>query len=93
MRALLLLPMLALAACDSEPEFDERYDKAAKEIEARAKAMDANVAEADAAAKAAGEVASPETRPIEPGGKIPRSYPEPLPDTVDPTKPPASSGE
>lgn len=48
-RALLLLPLL-LAACQQEPEFEERYDKAAKEIDARAKAMDADIAEADRAA-------------------------------------------
>src|SRR3546814_8535508 len=46
MRAgLLLLPLLVLAACKDEPDFDTRYDKAAKEIEARAKAMDADIAE------------------------------------------------
>lgn len=38
--------MLALlAACKAEPDFDARYDKAAKEIEARARAMDAGIAE------------------------------------------------
>ena len=51
MRAgLLLLPLLALAACKDEPDFDTRYDNAAKEIEARAKAMDADIAEAEKAA-------------------------------------------
>lgn len=53
MRGLVLLPMLLLAACHDEPSFDERYDKAAKEVEARAKQMDADIAEADKAAAAA----------------------------------------
>lgn len=50
-RAALLLPLL-LAACHQEPDFDDRYDKAAKEIEARAKAMDADIAETERAAAA-----------------------------------------
>src|SRR3546814_18149383 len=55
MRAgLLLLPLLVLAACKDEPDFDTRYDKAAKEIEARAKAMNADIAEAEEAAAAKG---------------------------------------
>ena len=52
MRAVALLLPLLLAACHREPDFDERYDKAAAEIEARAKAMDADVAEAEKAAAA-----------------------------------------
>ncbi|WP_282947682.1 MULTISPECIES: hypothetical protein [unclassified Sphingopyxis] len=55
MRGLVLLPMLLLAACHDEPSFDERYDKAAKEVEARAKRMDADIAEADRAAAASDE--------------------------------------
>ena len=55
MRALALLPLLLLAACHDEPSFDERYDKAAKEVEARAKRMDADIAEADRAAAASDE--------------------------------------
>jgi len=55
MRAALLLLPLLLAACEKEPKFEDRYDKAAKEIEARAKAMDADIAAADMAAKDAGE--------------------------------------
>src|SRR3546814_3354082 len=47
-RAAFLLPLLILAACKEEPDFDTRYDKAAKEIEARAKAMDAEIAKANA---------------------------------------------
>ena len=55
MRArLLLLPLLVLAACKDEPDFDTRYDKAAKEIEARAKAMDADIAETEKAAASKG---------------------------------------
>ena len=55
MRAALILLPLLLAACEKEPKFEDRYDKAAKEIEARAKAMDADIAAADKAAKDAGE--------------------------------------
>lgn len=51
---LLLLPFL-LAACEKEPKFEDRFDKANQEIEARAKAMDADIAAADKAAKDAGE--------------------------------------
>ena len=55
MRAgLLLVPILMLAACKDEPDFDTRYDKAAKEIEARAKAMDADIGESEKAAAASG---------------------------------------
>ncbi|KTE21755.1 hypothetical protein ATE67_03605 [Sphingopyxis sp. H050] len=63
-RAAILLPLL-LAACHQEPSFDERYDKAAKEIDARAKAMDADIAESEKAAQAAGlpEAAKPATAP------------------------------
>ncbi len=50
MRVAVLLVPLLLAACKDEPRFEERYDKAAKEIEARAKAMDADIAKSDAAA-------------------------------------------
>ena len=52
--AFLLVPLLFLAACKDEPDFDTRYDKAAKEIEARAKAMDADIAESEKAAAASG---------------------------------------
>ena len=48
-----IVPLFLLAACKEEPRFEERYDKAAKEIEARAKAMDADIAESE---KAAAEV-------------------------------------
>lgn len=50
-RAALLLPLL-LAACHQEPDFDDRYDRAAKEVEARARAMDADIAETERAAAA-----------------------------------------
>jgi hypothetical protein len=49
---LLLIPSLLLAGCKDEPRFEDRYDKAAKEIEARAKAMDADIAKSDDAAAA-----------------------------------------
>ncbi|SNS28222.1 hypothetical protein [Sphingopyxis indica] len=62
-RAAIMLPLLLLGACKDEPDFDTRYDKAAAEIEARAKAMDADVAEADKAAKDDdGTGAAPQTR-------------------------------
>ncbi|MGN7932811.1 hypothetical protein [Sphingopyxis sp. 22461] len=61
--AALLVPLLLLAACKDEPRFEERYDKAAKEIEARAKAMDADIAKSDAAAAAASEGLQPAAKP------------------------------
>jgi hypothetical protein len=57
--AALIMPLLLLTACKDEPDFDTRYDKAAKEIDARAKAMDADIAEAEKAAAAASPL--PET--------------------------------
>ncbi len=60
--AALIIPLLLLlAACKDEPDFDTRYDKAAKEIDARAKAMDADIAEAEKAAAAASDL--PDTAP------------------------------
>lgn len=46
--AALLLAGLLLGACHDEPDFDTRYDKAAQEIDARARALDADVADAEA---------------------------------------------
>lgn len=91
--AMILLPLLLLAACKDEPDFEARYDKAAEEIEARAKAMDAAIAESETAAEAAGEARAAPTPNLEPRGKIPRVRPEPLPETANPTNPPPSSGE
>ncbi len=92
--AVLTIPLLLLAACKDEPRFEDRYAKATKEIEARAKAMDADIAESEAAAAAAaGSAAKPPAVEVVPGAKIPRMAPEPLPDTVKPSNPPASSGE
>jgi outer membrane murein-binding lipoprotein Lpp len=51
--AVILLPLLLLAGCKDEPDFEARYDKAAEEIEARAKAMDADIAESEEAVAAA----------------------------------------
>ena len=51
--AMILLPLLLLAGCKDEPDFEARYDKAAEEIEARAKAMDADIAESEEAAATA----------------------------------------
>ena len=53
----ILLPLLLLAGCKDEPDFEARYDKAAEEIEARAKAMDAAIAESEEAAAAATRLA------------------------------------
>jgi hypothetical protein len=58
--ALLLLPLL-LAACHQEPDFNERYDKTAKEIETRARAMDADIAEAEKTAAATQSKSLPES--------------------------------
>lgn len=94
MRAVILIvPLLFLAACEDEPDFDVRYDKAAKEIEARAKAMDADIAGSEAAARTAADAADEPERAVEPGGKIPRARPEPLPDSARPSNAPSSSGE
>ena len=54
--AILVLPLLFLAACKEEPRFEDRFDKASEEVESRALAMDADIAAADKAAKEAGEV-------------------------------------
>lgn len=64
--AALLVALLLLAGCKDEPRFEERYDKAAKEIEARAKAMDADIAEsekADAATPGLSEATAPSNAP------------------------------
>lgn len=50
--AAILAVLLLLSACEREPDFEDRYDAAAKEIDARAKAMDADIAGAGQAAKA-----------------------------------------
>lgn len=57
--AILLLPLLLLAACGKEPDFEERYDQTAKEIEARAKAMDADIAKSDKADAASEDLQLP----------------------------------
>ncbi|MCM3418693.1 hypothetical protein [Sphingopyxis alaskensis] len=57
MRAIVpILPLLLLAACQDEPDFDTRYDKAVEAIDARAKAMDADIAEAERAAATASDL-------------------------------------
>ena len=43
MRGVVILAALALCACESEPSFDERYDTAQETIEAKAKALDAEL--------------------------------------------------
>lgn len=75
--AALLLPLLLLSACEQEPAFDDRYDKAAKEIEARAKAMDADLSAAEAAAPAGAAKAAAQI----------------LPPASEKANPPPSSGE
>jgi hypothetical protein len=40
MRGLAVLALLALAACKAEPSFDERYEKAHKQIRAKAAEID-----------------------------------------------------
>lgn len=52
--AFLLVALLFLGGCKDEPDFETRYERAVKEVDARAKAMDADIAEAERAAKAAG---------------------------------------
>lgn len=47
MRVLPYVAALLLGACKDEPDFDARYDAASKEIEARAKALDAEVGAGD----------------------------------------------
>lgn len=60
MRAVIVLvPLFLLAGCKDEPRFEDRYDKAAKEIEARAKAMDADIAKSDAAAAVSEDLPDP----------------------------------
>ncbi len=70
--AVLLVPLLLLGACKDEPDFDTRYEKAAKEVEARAKAMDAAIAEAEQAARAAGEDPSAPPELSEPATPSPK---------------------
>jgi hypothetical protein len=65
--AVLLIPLLLLAACKEEPRFEERYDKAAKEIEARAKAMDADIAKSAAASEDLQPAAKPSNAPMSSG--------------------------
>lgn len=52
----ILLALFLLTGCKDEPDFEMRYDKAAEEIEARAKAMDADIAASEEAAVAAGDL-------------------------------------
>lgn len=73
MRAVALLLPLLLAACHDEPSFDERYDKAAKDVEARAKQMDADIAETDKAAAATIEIPQALPDPKKPSNAPPSS--------------------
>ncbi len=62
----LFVPLLFLASCKDEPRFDDRYDKAAKEIEARARAMDADIAKSDQAAAAVSKDLPKDAKPSNP---------------------------
>ena len=71
--AIIFLLPLALAACQSEPEFDERFEKAEAKIAAKVKALDEAAAKAEAEAEAdEGGVAGPQIivtkdgKPIDP---------------------------
>lgn len=44
MRGALIVACFVLAACQSEPDFDERYDNTAANIQERAAAIDAEIA-------------------------------------------------
>ena len=55
----LVASLLLFAGCKDEPDFDTRYDTAAKEIEARARAMDADIAESEKAAPGLSEQSKP----------------------------------
>ncbi len=46
MRACALLFLLALAACNSEPSFDERYETAEQEIRQKAAELNEDLSEA-----------------------------------------------
>lgn len=81
MRRLPIIAALLLAGCRSEPSFDERFDKASQEVEARARAMDKDVAAADRAAALTGD-----------GAKVAAAK-QSLPAAADPPKAPPSSGE
>ena len=50
MRGLLPLLIVLLAACGDQRDFGERYDDTANDIAARAEAIDANLAHAEAEA-------------------------------------------
>ena len=73
MRRLVILLPLLLTACHDEPSFDERYDKAAKEIEARTKTMDADIADAEKAAAVTEPGAKPLPIPENPANSRPSS--------------------
>ena len=49
MRRVLPLSLLALAACSSEPDFDERFEKAETETRQLAEEIDSELAQAEAA--------------------------------------------
>ena len=60
MRGAVIIAALALGACESEPSFDERYDSAQQKIEAKAKALDAELEEKSPMVEEAPEGVDPE---------------------------------
>lgn len=58
MRVLSCIVALLLGACKEDPDFDARYDAASKEIEARAKALDAAAGAGDDVSPGARESAT-----------------------------------
>lgn len=57
-----LIALFALAACKKEPDFDARYDAAAANIQERAAAIDAEMANQTARANDTTSAASEDTR-------------------------------
>lgn len=57
--ALALACTAALAGCKREPDFAERYDAASRQLDAKAKEIDAQLAERARAAEADAEQPSP----------------------------------
>ena len=60
MRGAVIIAALALGGCQSEPSFDERYDTAQETIEAKAKALDAELEEKSPMVEEAPEGVDPE---------------------------------
>jgi PBP1b-binding outer membrane lipoprotein LpoB len=63
--ALILLIALGVAGCSKEPDFDQRYEQHAAQLEATASNMQADVDRQIAASQAAGGLSGNETAPVE----------------------------